>query len=506
MPNSSIVDYNSLKEQSTRVEHLSGISQFLDWDQEIFMPQGGASNRGDQLELLAGIIHEEKTGDKFKEPLSRLIDLKSGKILAKDLSPREQSAVIEWRRDYLLETVLPKSFVESFAKLCSESINAWREARQNDDYKSFMPFLKKVVEANRKKADYLGYKDHPYDALIDLYEPGMTTADITSIFTPLKKGNIELLNKIIRKKQIENRALYSPISEENQLEFCKKLLKKIGYDFKNGRLDLSTHPFSTGNHPKDSRITTRIDPNYIFGCLATVLHEAGHSLYTMGLPEKEYGTPLGQAISMGIHESQSRFWETRIGLSKPFVEYILPVLQKDFPQYKSLTPDICYKAINIVEPSLVRVEADEVTYPLHVILRFELEKALIEGSLDVKDVPDAWNAKMQELLKITPPNDAKGCLQDIHWSMGAFGYFPTYALGNLFAAEIFTQFTKEHPDWDAKVASGSFAFIKQFLHKHVYQYGRQYRSLDLIKNITGKPFSAEAYVKYLNDKYLSIYQ
>ena len=505
MPNSSNVDYNRLKEQSIRVENLSGISQFLDWDQEIFMPPGGASNRGDQLELLAGIIHEERTSDKFKEPLSRLIDLKSGKILVDDLSEREKSAVTEWRRDYLLETVLPKSFVESFAKLCSESINAWREARQNNDYKSFMPFLKKIVEANRKKADYLGYKDHPYDALIDLYEPGMKAADITAIFNPLKKGNIELLNKISSKKQIENKTLHSPISDENQLEFCKKLLNQIGYDFKNGRIDLSTHPFSTGNHPKDSRITTRIDPNYIFGCLATVLHEAGHSLYTMGLPEKEYGTPLGQAISMGIHESQSRFWETRIGLSKPFVEYILPVLQKDFPQYKNITVDTCYKAINIVEPSLIRVEADEVTYPLHVILRFELEKALIEGSLDVKDVPEAWNAKMQELLKITPSNDANGCLQDIHWSMGAFGYFPTYALGNLFAAEIFTQFTKEHPDWETKVASGNFAFIKQFLHHHVYKYGRQYRSLDLIKNITGKPFSADAYVKYLNDKYLSIY-
>jgi carboxypeptidase Taq len=500
-------DYKLLWEQSTRAELLSGVTQLLDWDQEIFMPEKGASNRGDQLKLLAGMIHEEKISPRFHEPLSRLIDMKTGKLLEKGLSAKQQSAVREWHRDYMIDTVLPTAFVEDFAKLSSESINIWRAARKNNDFKSFLPSLTKLVEANRKKAEYLGYKEHIYDALLDLYEPGMTTKTTTSIFATLKKGNVELLKKIAKKPKIDTKALYTKIGDEAQLNFCKKLLKTIGFDFKQGRLDLSTHPFSTGNHPSDSRITTRLQDDYIFGCLSTILHEAGHSFYTMGLPAKEFGSPLGQPISMGIHESQSRFWETRIGLSLPFMEYLVPELQKEFPnQFKKLTPELCYRAINTVEPSFIRVEADEVTYPLHVILRFELEKALIEGSLKVKDVPEAWNAKMQELLGITPPDDAHGCLQDIHWSMGAFGYFPTYALGNLFAAEIFTQFVKEHPDYKTQIAADNFKFIKQFLNKHVYQYGRQFRSRDLIQNITGKPFSAKPYVDYLNDKYLAIYK
>lgn len=498
-------NYKKLWEHSTKIERLSGISQLLDWDQETYMPTDGSDNRGEQLKILAGIIHEEKTGPNFIGPLSQLIDIKTGKILLKTLSERQESAVREWRREYLLDTVFPKSFVEEFAKLTSESIGVWRKARQNNDFETFMPYLQKVIDINRKKADLIGYKDHPYDALIDLYEPDMTTQEISNIFEPLKKGNIALLKKIGKKPQINDKSLYTYIKESDQISFCNKLLKKIGYNLNAGRLDLSTHPFSTGNHPKDSRITTRIEENYIFNCLSTVLHEAGHSLYTMGLPIKDFGSPLGQAISMGIHESQSRFWETRIGLSLPFIQYLLPLLQREFPHYKKITPDFCYQAINIVEPSFIRVDADEITYPLHVILRFEIEKALIEGSIKVKDVPKIWNQKMKESLGITPPNDSQGCLQDIHWAMGAIGYFPTYALGNLFAASLFTQFEKEHPNWENQLASGQFSFIKKFLNNNVYRYGKQYRSLDLIRHITKKPFSAAPYVKYLESKYSQIY-
>lgn len=499
-------DYKKLFQQSQKIEHLQGIMQLLDWDQETYMPEGAAESRSEQIKTLAGLIHKEKVCSALSKPLSNLIDLKTGKIKAKDLKTRQQHALREYRRDYLIETALPKKFVEDFAKLSSQSMTVWREARKANDFKAFAPYLKKVIDANLKKAEYIGFEHHPYDALLDLYEPGMTEKKTSAVFNPLKKGITDLLKKIKAAPKIDDKALYGQFSEEKQLEISKSLLKTIGYDFKHGRLDLSTHPFSTAPHPTDSRITTRLDPKYVFSCISTVLHEAGHSLYSMGLPMEEFGSPLGQAISMGIHESQSRFWETRIGQSLPFIQFILPLLQEEFPkQLHHLDPKSCYRMVNRVEPSFIRVEADEVTYPLHVILRFELEKALIEGSLKVGDVPHAWNEKMKELLGICPKTDAEGCLQDVHWSMGAFGYFPTYALGNLYAAQIFTLFSKSHPDWEKRVAKGKFDFIKDFLHQNVYQWGREYQSVDLIKKITGRPFSSDDYLEYLNTKYKAIY-
>lgn len=499
-------DYQKLFEHSRHIEHLGGVMQLLDWDQETYMPEGAAACRGEQMKALAGLIHKEKVSSKLSGPLSKLMDLKTGKVIAKDLTSRQEHALREYRRDYLIDTSIPKKFVENFALLCSSANVAWKEARKTSRFEIFAPFLKKLVEANRKKADFIGFQVHPYDALLDLYEPGMTEKKVSSVFNPLKKGIVDLLKKISACPNIDDKILYGSFSEKKQLKISNFLLEKMGYDFKHGRLDLSTHPFSTSPHPKDSRITTRLDPKYVFSCISTVLHEAGHSLYSMGLPVEDFGSPLGQAISMGIHESQSRFWETRIGQSLPFIQFILPVLKTEFPSiFKNIDPTTCYRLINKVEPSFIRVDADEVTYPLHVILRFEMEKALIEGSLKVQDVPEMWNQKMEDFLGIRPKNDAMGCLQDIHWSMGAFGYFPTYALGNLYAAQFFTTFAKSHPDWDKRVAKGDFLFIKEFLHKNVYQYGREYRSEDLIQKVTKKAFSSKDYLDYLNAKYSEIY-
>jgi carboxypeptidase Taq len=499
-------DYQKLFEHSKKIEHLQGIMQLLDWDQETYMPEGASESRSEQVKTLAGLIHREKVSSQISRPLSNLIDLKTGKIKGKDLKTREKHALREYRRDYLIDTALPKKFVEDFAKLSSQSVTLWRDARKANNFKAFAPCLKKLVDANRKKADYIGFERHPYDALLDLYEPGMTEKKTSAVFNPLKKGIGELLKKIMKAPKIDDKPLYGNFPEEKQLKISKFLLEKVGYDFKHGRLDLSTHPFSTAPHPQDSRITTRLDPKYIFSCISTVLHEAGHSLYSMGLPVEQFGSPLGQAISMGIHESQSRFWETRIGQSLPFIQFILPRLQEEFPkQFHHMDSKSCYRMINRVEPSFIRVDADEVTYPLHVILRFELEKALIEGSLEVGDVPHAWNNKMEAILGIRPKTDAEGCLQDVHWAMGAFGYFPTYALGNLYAAQIFTFFSTSHPDWEKRVAKGEFGFIKDFLHQNVYQWGREYRSEDLIQKITGRPFSSDDYLAYLNTKYSKIY-
>lgn len=499
-------EYNKLFEQGKYIHTLQGVSALLDWDQETNMPEGASEIRSEQLKALAGIIHKEKVGKKFSGPLSKLIDLKTGNILTNHFSSREQSALREWRREYLIETCLPKKFVENFAKLTSESILAWRHARGNNDFSAFAPYLKKIISMNQKKADYIGYEENPYDALLDLYEPGMKTKTVDDLFGKLKQANVELLAKITKAPQVDDKLLYGNYPEKEQMEFSKKLLSAMGYNFTHGRLDLSTHPFSSATHPTDSRITTRLQPDYIFSCISTVLHEAGHSLYEMGLPIDQFGSPLGQSISMGIHESQSRFWETRIGLSKPFIEFVLPLLKAAFPHdLQGVDTHYCYRAINKVEPSFIRVEADEVTYPLHVILRFEMEKELIQGHLKVKDVPATWNEKMKQYLGITPPDNKRGCLQDVHWSMGAFGYFPTYALGNLYAAQIFKAFAKSHPDWEKRVAKGELEFIKKFLADNIFSYGKEFRSQELIHKITGRPFSPEDYITYLKDKYSHIY-
>lgn len=498
-------DYSKLLQQSHHARVLVGIAHLLDWDQETYMPPGGAANRAVQLATLAGLIHEQKSGKKFKSALEKLIDIPKGTILAKNLSPEKQAALREWRRDFIQENSLPKKFVKDFAKLSSESVVAWRDAKKDNSFKKFAPYLEKIVAMSRKKADYLGYKDHPYDALLDHYEPGMTTAEVSKIFSSLKTAVVDLLKRISHAKKIDDSFLHGNFPHDKQLEFAHLILKDMGYGLDHGRLDISSHPFSSASHPSDSRITTRFHKTSLISCVSVILHEAGHALYEMGLPAEHYGSPLGDAISLGMHESQSRWWETRIGQSLPFWKHYLPILKKTFGKLDAIDLSTFYKAVNKVEPSFIRVEADEVTYPLHVILRFEMERALIEGSLKVKDVPEAWNAKMHELLGITPANNAEGCLQDIHWAMGGIGYFPTYTLGNIYAAQLFETFIKKHPDWEKRVAVGDLHFITEWLHEAVHKHGRQYTSHDILKLATGKEPTADSYISYLQNKYKDIY-
>lgn len=498
--------YEKLHSISRTSRILAGISNLLDWDQETHMPPAAYNIRSEQMKILAGLIHKSRTSSAFSKALSNLINLKNGRILAKNLNKSQEAALRVWRRDYLKETCLPSKFVEEFAQLTSQAINAWREAKSKNSFSLFAPLLEKIITANRKKADYLRYNKHPYDALIDLYEPEMTLEEISEIFLPLRKSTTALLKRITDSKKIDDRFLFGKFDREKQIRFSHILMAAIGYDTHKGRLDVSAHPFSSSSHPTDSRITTRIHPTSLMSNIFVVMHECGHSLYEMGLPEEHYGSPLGESISLGVHESQSRWWETRIGASKAFWLYFLPILKQIFPKaLNEINNEVFYKAINKVEPSLIRVDADEVTYNLHIILRFELEKALIEGSLAVKDIPEAWNAKTKELLGLIPPTDAEGCLQDIHWSMGSFGYFPTYTLGNLYASHLFSAFEKKHPDWEKHIAKGDFAFITDWLYHNVYRFGRQYNSKELLKNATGKEFSAAAYNHYITKKYKDIY-
>ncbi len=497
-------DYQTLHQLSYQVRLLTGISSLLEWDQETYMPAAGAGIRGEQLKALAGLAHQQKTSQDFANALAKLIDLKTGELIAHDLNSAQVAAVKAWQRDYIKDVALPSSFVEEFALLASQAQLVWRQAKKDNAFQQFAPYLDKLIQLARQKAEYLGYEEHPYDALLDLYEPSIKTSEIRTIFSSLRAALMVLLKKIKGAKQLDDTLLQGQFDQAKQLAFGQQLLEKMGYDKNKGRLDLSTHPFSSACHPTDSRITTRIHPTSLISNISVILHEAGHSLYEMGLPVEQYGSPLGEAISLGIHESQSRFWETRIGQSLPFWQYYLPLLKETFKgQLDDLSLSDFYRALNKVEPSFIRVEADEVTYSLHVILRFELEVALIEGTLAVRDLPEAWNAKMQELLGITPASHTEGCLQDIHWSMGAFGYFPTYTLGNLYASHIFTAFAQAHPDWETRVSTGELLFIKEWLQRQVYCHGRRYTSQELLKKITGQQFTVEAYIHYLNNKYLN---
>jgi len=497
--------YNELHKLSYQTSLLTGISGLIGWDQETMMPSGAACIRAEQCQALAGIIHDKKTSKTFKTALSKLIDLESGKLIVKGLKAPQIAAVKAWARDFNKEMALPKKFVEEFTKLTSQSMMIWERAKKEDAFQSFAPYLDRIISMNREKAELVGYKNHPYDALMDDYEPRITTADVETLFSGLKKTLTPMIKKIGSKKPIDDSFLFGKFAAEKQLEFGHKILDSMGYEMSKGRLDQSSHPFSSAAHPTDSRITTRIHPTSLMSNISAILHEGGHALYEMGLPIEHYGSPLGEAASFGIHESQSRFFETRIGLSKPFWTHFLPLLQKTFKgPLEKVSLDTFYKAINRVEPSLIRIEADEVTYNLHIVLRFELEKALIEGKLKVRDLPEAWNAKMKEYFGIIPESNREGCLQDIHWSMGAFGYFPSYALGNIYASHLFLGFEKDHSDWESKVANGDLHFIKEWLNSQVYSHGRQFTSKDLLEKATNRTLSSDAFNEYLLGKYKSL--
>ena len=486
---------------------LESVCNLLEWDQETYMPKDAIEYRSEQLELMASIVHKNKIAPSFKKALSKLINLETGDLVDMSLSEQESACAREWRRDYNQAVKLPSSFVKQFAKTTSKSLQAWSEAKKESNFKAFAPHLEKVISLNKKKAEYLGYKDHPYDALLDLYEPGMTTAYLTPLFARLKTSLTELLRKIEAKPKHSRDFIVSKhYGKEGQIRFGNLILRSMGFTGGMSRLDISSHPFCNSLNPKDVRMTTRIISNLPLSNIFSVVHEGGHGIYEAQLNETMYGSPLCSAISLGIHESQSRFWETLIGRSRPFWNHFYPLLEKEFPEQLGNTSlEEFYLAVNYVEPSLIRVEADEVTYCLHVIIRFELEKALIEGTLKVKDLPKAWNAKMKESLNITPSSDTEGCLQDIHWSMGSLGYFPTYALGNIYAAQLFACFEKSHPNWEEKVTKGDLLFIRQWLKENLHQYGRQYSPLEMIKKITGQEIEEKFYVQYLKNKYKTLY-
>lgn len=493
----------SLLSHSKTIALLKAAESLLFWDQDTYMPKEAVEARSEQIQLINSLIHKEETSDSFKDALESLINLKTGEILSEDLTTDEISNLKNWRRDFLISTKIPDSFVKEESELTTKALHAWSDARKKKDFSLFAPYLKKIVALNQKKAELLGYKEHPYDALLDLHEPDMTTKEVDVIFSKLSKKLIPLLKKIQEKQATNNSFMNHEFPIDKQKKSSLAILESLKLDSSFLRLDTSTHPFSISLHPTDCRITTRYDVKDPMSNISSTLHEAGHAMYEHDLDPTTFGSPLSQSASYGIHESQSRFWETCIGKSHAFCEYFTPILKKIFPdELNDLSADSLYDAINTVTPSFIRVEADEVTYCLHIILRFEIEKALIDGSLLVDDLPAVWNAKMQEYLGITPPTDDLGVLQDVHWSMGAIGYFPTYALGNIYAGQLFTRFKKEHPEWENEAKNGNFSTIQNWLKDQIHIHGRRFTPKELIENASKQELSEELYLEYLSEKYL----
>lgn len=491
--------YEKYKNCLQEIADIRFATALLQWDQETYMPAGSLATRSRQIATLSELAHTKFTDPSVGDLLTSLLE-------RPDLNEEQRSNLELSKYDYDHQVRLPSAFVRELSETISQAFNHWSNARQQNQYSIFSPWLKKLTALKRKEADYLGYASHPYDALLNQYERGCTSAQLDQLFSRLKTQLSELLTAIKEQPQVDDSLLLKQYPEDQQWAFSMDLLKKMGYDLHHGRQDKAAHPFTINFSAEDVRITTRIKEDDISYMTWSTIHELGHALYEQGLPKEQYGLPLGEAASLGMHESQSRLWENNIGRSLAWCRYFLPVLQSYFPgQLNGHTPEELYRAINKVHPSLIRTEADELTYHFHIIIRYELEKALIEGSLEVSDLPSAWNEKYALYLGIEVPDDAKGCLQDVHWSHGSFGYFPTYSLGSLYAAQISGCLKKELPEFEKFLQEGHFDIIKNWLSGSIYIHGRKYTSEELCKRVTGKGLDPAEFMQYARDKYRFIY-
>jgi carboxypeptidase Taq len=482
---------------------LGSCAGVLGWDERTYMPHAGSAHRAEQMALLARMAHEMLTAPAVGERLATV----EGSELIQDRDGDTAVNVRELRRVYDRAVKLPKELVEEIARVTTRAQQVWQEARAANDFPAFQPWLEKVVGLKRQEAQAVGYRLAPYDALLDEYEPGATTAEVTCLFEDLCDELTPLIAAFAASGCKPRRdILERDYPVERQKAFGEAAARAIGFDFDAGRLDTTTHPFCSGIGPGDCRITTRFNPRHLNESFFGILHEAGHGIYEQGLAAEHFGTPRGTAASLGIHESQSRLWENQVGRGRPFWEHFFPRAKETFPgALGDVAPDDFYFAINDVQPSFIRVEADEATYNLHIILRFELEQALVAGELHPADVPGAWNEKFHEFFQMTPPDHAKGCLQDIHWSMGGIGYFPTYTLGNLYAAQFMEAARRDLGEPDADFRRGEFGRLKGWLNEKIHEPGQRYRAGTLCEMVTGKPLSHKPLVNYLRGKYAPLY-
>ena len=496
--------FAALREILAEVADLGSAAGLLSWDQETYMPAGGLGGRAAVLSTLAGLAHKKFTDAQVGDLLAGLEQAAQ----AGELSAELVALVGEIRRDYDRSTRLPESLVKQLVEARSHAMPAWQQARAENDFSRFQPHLEKLLELKRQEAEAVGYQQTAFDALLDQYEAGARQTDLEDLFRDLKRELQPFVRTILESGTvIDTRPVRHTFDEERQKTFSTEVVTAMGFDFNTGRIDRATHPFCSGIHAGDVRLTWRSQKDDLRPAFFGIVHEAGHGLYEQGLSSEWQKTPLGEAASLGVHESQSRLWENMIARSRPFWEHTLPLLRNHFPDLPGdVDPERIYRAVNAVRPSFIRVEADEVTYNLHIVLRFEIECRLFAGELSVADLPEAWNQKMVELLGIRPETDADGLLQDIHWSMGAFGYFPTYTLGNLYAAQLFEAAERELGDLADAIGRGEFLPLREWLRKQIHVHGRRFKPRALIEQATGEAPGQAAFMRYVRAKFGEIYE
>ncbi|TKX75164.1 carboxypeptidase M32 [Halorubrum sp. GN11_10-6_MGM] len=490
--------YDALLDRVQRWNAVGSASGVLGWDQQVMMPEGGTPARSKQLSALSSVHHDMVTADETGELLDELDGA--------DLTEEQAAVVREVRREYERADAVPVELVEEISETGSEALQAWEEAKAEDEFETFAPYLEKHVELKREYAEHIDPDRDPYEVLFEEFEPCLSMERAESILTELREALVPMIDEI-RESDVDLAVdtFEGTFPEDDQEALSREALELVGYDFDRGRLDVSSHPFTSGNQ-FDCRVTTRFDETDPLGAVGSTIHEFGHAQYNLGLPQEQFGTPLGESRDLSVHESQSRLWENHVGRSEAFWEEFLPVFKEHFPQTEAATVRDAYEAFNqVYEDNLIRVEADELTYHLHIVIRFEIERDLIRGDLDVEDVPEVWNDKYEEYLGVRPDDDAEGCLQDIHWSHGNFGYFPTYSLGSVMAAQLFAAAEEEIDDLDGQIADGEFGDLHEWLGENVHRHGSRYETNELVVRATGEDFSADAFLDYVDEKYGELY-
>jgi carboxypeptidase Taq len=492
--------YEQYAQRMQKIADVKNALAVLQWDQETYLPSKGGSFRGQQIATLSELVHqlvtEESLGNLLKELKER-----------NDLAENERKNVELNLEDYDKQKKYSSAFVRLLSETVSKSFHSWIEARKENSFALFENDLHTLIQLKKQETDILGYTVHPYDALLDEFEKGCTVALLDKTFSGVRPPLKKLLDSIASQQQVKDGFLYQYYPKQKQWDFGIRLIQQLGFDMEAGRQDISEHPFTTSFNRNDVRITTRINENDFNSMTWSCIHEAGHALYEQGLPEKEYGLPCGEYSSLSIHESQSRLWENNVGRSLHYWKYMYPQLQEFFPQqFGKLTIHDFYKGINKVNASFIRTEADEVTYHFHVMIRYELEKLLIEGNLTSRDIPAYWNEQYAKYLDVKVPDDKRGCLQDVHWSHGSFGYFATYSLGSFYAAQLFRAAQKQMPNLQEEIERGSMHPLLSWLRQHIHQYGRMFKSEELCLKASGETLNIEYFLQYLIDKYRKIYE
>lgn len=500
----SDADLKELLELSNELFDLRSVMELMHWDQETYMPPKGVLHRARQLGTMSTVLHHKLTS----KQVGQLVNMLTSKLekSSNQFNDTDKALVREVKRAYDKETKLSERLVREMAQAQSDGLEAWKVARSEQDFKIFEKPLQRIVDLKLEQAELIGYKESPYDSLLDEYEPDLSSKRVTKIFDPLKKEISTLLVHLQKTKHKDPKQILrgQKYSKQKMQEITEKMLAKIGYDFAAGRQDLSAHPFTINFGHQDVRVTNRYIENDLASSIFSAIHEGGHALYEMGIADTIGNSFLAAGTSLGMHESQSRLWENFVGRSLAFWQYWTPFLAAELPRtIANTTPQEIFAEVNQVRPGFIRVDADEVTYNLHIIIRFEIERDLIEKKIKVSDLPEVWNTKYKQSLGIMPPNDALGVLQDIHWSQGSIGYFPTYTLGNLYAAQIWHQLSLDMPQVTKHIASGNFEAILHWLRQHVHQYGMIYRAEDLIKQITREELNPKYFTDYLHAKFTS---